>query len=414
MSAPAIAVITRTKNRPTMLERAFASVLGQTCQDWVHVVVNDGGDPDPVNALAQRHADAYAGRLVVVHNPESLGMEAASNVGIARSDSQRIVIHDDDDSWDPVFLEETNGFLERNAGRCHGVVTQTWKIIENAETLVEETRDLLPPVDSITAATLVATNLFPPIAFLFERAAYAQIGPFRETFPVLGDWEFNIRFVRRFDIGVVPRPLAHWHHRPASANTATGNSIFAAADKHAAYRGLLRNELLRQDLDSGQTGLGVLAGVGSILETLLLVRDGLLRDEIRQQINSRDATIVALHRRIEEQIGDILSLQQQVRDRDAQLRDRDTRICDLDRQVAELNQWGASQITSIQFLEQQIKERDELIRKIHRELEEQIHENDRLRRLLDEKTSFSTRLRRSLPYRAARRLIQWLFLLRSH
>ena len=401
---PAVAVITRTKNRPKMLERAFASVLGQSVGDWVHVVVNDGGDPAPVDALAERYKDAYAGRLRVIHNPDSLGMEAASNVGIARSDSRFIVIHDDDDSWEPTFLEETTGFLERSAGRYHGVVTQAWRIVEDAETLEEQERGLVPPVDNVTAATLVATNLFPPIAFLFERAAYAEVGPFREGFPVLGDWEFNIRFVRRFDIGVLPRPLARWHHRPASADAATGNSIFAAADKHAAYRGLLRNELLREDLAEGRTGLGVLAGVGSILETLLLVRDGLLRDEIRQQIGGRDEKIEALHRQVEGQIGNILDLQQQVKERDAL-------IGDLHRQIE-------GRIGEIQSLHRQTEERDEVIRTLHRQLEEQIRiadsANEALRRALSERLPVPSWLRGSLPYRATRFLARRLFGLRSH
>ncbi|MBP2316092.1 glycosyltransferase family 2 protein [Azospirillum soli] len=410
-AVPAVAVITRTKNRPKMLERAFASVLGQSVGDWVHVVVNDGGDPAPVDALAERYREAYAGRLQVIHNPESLGMEAASNVGIARSHSRFIVIHDDDDSWEPTFLEETAGFLEQSAGRYHGVVTQAWRIVEDAETLEEQERGLVPPVDNITAATLVATNLFPPIAFLFERAAYAEVGPFREGFPVLGDWEFNIRFVRRFDIGVLPRPLARWHHRPASADAATGNSIFAAADKHAAYRGLLRNELLREDLAGGRTGLGVLAGVGSILETLLLVRDGLLRDEIRQQIGGRDEKIEALHRQIEGQIGDILNHQQQARDRDALIGDLHRQ---LEARIGELQSLQRQAEAWVGDLRRQIEERDDVIRTLHRQLEDQIRLTDEVNRALRERLPVPAWLRGSLPYRATRSLARRLFGLRSH
>ena len=39
-----VAIITRTKDRPFLLPRAIDSVLKQTQGDWIHVIVNDGGD----------------------------------------------------------------------------------------------------------------------------------------------------------------------------------------------------------------------------------------------------------------------------------------------------------------------------------------------------------------------------------
>ncbi len=44
MTTSSVTVITRTKNRTLLLERAIKSVLAQTREDWTHVIVNDGGD----------------------------------------------------------------------------------------------------------------------------------------------------------------------------------------------------------------------------------------------------------------------------------------------------------------------------------------------------------------------------------
>jgi len=38
----------------------------------------------------------------------------------------------------------------------------------------------------------------PPIAFLYERAAGEAVGHYRIDLPVLGDWDFNLRFAERF------------------------------------------------------------------------------------------------------------------------------------------------------------------------------------------------------------------------
>lgn len=55
-----VAVITRTKDRPVMLERCAESVLGQTYKDWVHVIVNDGGNPTTVELTLAPFHNEYA------------------------------------------------------------------------------------------------------------------------------------------------------------------------------------------------------------------------------------------------------------------------------------------------------------------------------------------------------------------
>ena len=84
------------------LRRALTSVAAQTFTDYVQVVVNDGGD----NELAKQtiaDTDCAHHKIVLVDNVVNRGMEAASNIAIRSVDSDYIVIHDDDDSWQPVF-----------------------------------------------------------------------------------------------------------------------------------------------------------------------------------------------------------------------------------------------------------------------------------------------------------------------
>ena len=109
-----VAVITRTKNRNILLPRAINSVLSQTSPEWVHVIINDGGDTEELESTILPFRENYGDRLIVIHNEFSLGMEAASNKAIMAVDSDYIVIHDDDDSWQETFLEETIAVLENN------------------------------------------------------------------------------------------------------------------------------------------------------------------------------------------------------------------------------------------------------------------------------------------------------------
>ena len=67
--ASKVAIITRTKNRNLLLDRCIRSVLAQTEQDWVHVIVNDGGEAAPLDELISAYQAQYRGRLKVIPQP---------------------------------------------------------------------------------------------------------------------------------------------------------------------------------------------------------------------------------------------------------------------------------------------------------------------------------------------------------
>ena len=107
-----IAFITRTKNRPLMLERAMTSIMGQTLSSWIHVIVNDGGSKTEIDQLVIKHRKAYKGKLKIIHLSKSIGMEGASNVGINSCSTDFIHIHDDDDTLSSTYLEKCFKLLE--------------------------------------------------------------------------------------------------------------------------------------------------------------------------------------------------------------------------------------------------------------------------------------------------------------
>jgi hypothetical protein len=167
-----VAVITRTKNRPVLLRRAADSVGEPEPGDFTWTVVNDGGDAEEVAAI-MRAAPIDPRRMRLVSHDESQGMEAASNAGIAACDSDYIVIHDDDDSWLPDFLERTVAFLDSPEGaRYGGVATHSLYISEEirGDTVVEhDSRPYNDWVRNVHLSEMACGNFFPPIAFVFRR-----------------------------------------------------------------------------------------------------------------------------------------------------------------------------------------------------------------------------------------------------
>lgn len=247
MQAPEISIITRTRDRPQLLRRAVDSVLGQESPpEWEWIVVNDAGDPGTLRNVLDRALDCHGDRIHLLQTGESRGMEHASNLGIRQAKGRLLVIHDDDDSWDPSFLERMSAFLGRPENRRYaGVVCHSIRIVEEvkADRIVE--RDRHPFNDwlrEIGFWRILKENAFPPISFLFRRGAYEEVGPFNEDLPVLGDWEFNLRVLARHALGVLPEPLAFYHHRPPSVNSAYANSVTGQDQRHREVEARLRME----------------------------------------------------------------------------------------------------------------------------------------------------------------------------
>lgn len=271
-----VAVITRTKSRPVLLKRAVESVLGQAFQNWVMVVVNDGGDPEELEDLLKGYSKDFDGRLEIVHNESSIGMEAASNKGIQSVDSEFVVIHDDDDSWHPDFLQRCMDFFVENpypkdGYPAHGVITYSVRCLERIEgdqVIVDYTEPYNTWLKSVSLYRLAAGNVFSPISFVFRRIVFDEIGYYREDLPVLGDWDFNLRFASKYEIGLIPEELAYYHHRLAIQDGEYGNSVIKDDPLHRFYETLLCNEYLRKDMENNRVGIGFMANVGRSFEVV--------------------------------------------------------------------------------------------------------------------------------------------------
>lgn len=300
-----VLVVVRTKNRPLFLGRALDDIFNQRFTDVAVVVVNDGGDPDPVDLLVEARPEHERSLVTVIHNDESVGMEAASNIGVNAASSRYIAVHDDDDLWDPNFLAETVAYLEEPAHADDGgVMVRTEIIFEEVrgdEIVHVRSEPFQAEISQITLLDMLRTNRAVPISFLYRRSVHDHIGFYNEDLPVVGDWEFHLRFLLHSTIGFIDgRPLAFWSHRP-SADGHEANSIFEQLNEHRRWDTRIRDTLLRTDLSRG--GLGTMLYLTSLLahqEELAHAQQQRLDavvgklDEVSQRIGALDE---AVHRR---------------------------------------------------------------------------------------------------------------------
>ena len=96
---------------------------------------------------------------------------------------------------------------------------------------------------------LYRTNRAVPIGILYRRRLHELVGPYDESLPVVGDWEFNLRAAAVTEILLVDVPLAYWSLRP-QADGAEANSVQRQAE-HARFDASVRARAIRDDLQSG-------------------------------------------------------------------------------------------------------------------------------------------------------------------
>ncbi|MGE3143131.1 MAG: glycosyltransferase [Hyphomonadaceae bacterium] len=290
--APRVSVITRTLDRPAFLKRAIASVAAQSYRGATHIIVNDGGDGDALRRLI-RAAECDLSRLVFIDCAKNFGMEAAANIALRESQSDYVAVHDDDDAWAPTFLERTVSFLESEEGRRYGgVVTRAEYVSERVTALgIEELarRPFEPWVQAIDFGEMAVGNFYPPIAFLFRRELYDKIGGFDESLRVLGDWDFNLRFLATAEIALLDETLAFYHHRD-SGEGGFANTVIGRRDEHIAMTAFVRGKLARRWSLEGKTDAAALIRLGGVVAEERRAR----RDIMRMLAETR-AAVATLH-----------------------------------------------------------------------------------------------------------------------
>lgn len=247
-----VAVITRTKNRPLFLRRAIQSVAGQTFAEYVHVIVNDGGDREKIERLVDGLDENVKNKIQLFHRPESSNApDTIFNESIDRVESELVAIHDDDDTWHPEFLERTLRILDAGAT---GVVVRTENVYEEvhgATITKKRTSPYMPDLRAVSLYRQCLDNQLTAVAFVYRRDAYEAIGKYDDSLPVVGDWEFGIRFLLKYDVEYIDPgfALAYYHRRTIMDNSFNDHD-------HRTNITKVFNKYLREDIDAGKLGVG--------------------------------------------------------------------------------------------------------------------------------------------------------------
>lgn len=124
---PRFSIIMPLYNKAPYVRKAVESVIGQTFVDWELIVVDNGSTDGSGEVVATCHDP----RIKMLHLKDNIGPGAARNHGVAESTAAHICFLDADDWWEPTFLEEMAGLIERHPDA--GIYGTGYYIVKNGK-----------------------------------------------------------------------------------------------------------------------------------------------------------------------------------------------------------------------------------------------------------------------------------------
>lgn len=253
---PKVAVITRTKDRGELLARALASVDAQTYENYIHVVINDGGDRRKVEDIIAKHPNS---RRIVIHNDISEGPVKSLNRAIRATKSDYITAVDDDDSCSPYMLERhVKTILELNAA-ASSIPLDVIEEEINANGDLHEIRRYKYEYSwcgEISLFKQCRANYLPLCSLMYRRSIFDELGGYDESLELAEDWDFGLRLLQYYDVEqVISDSGLYNYHRRANAPGALRNNVYDLRRKERTIN-QIRNKHLREDLKKGVFGIG--------------------------------------------------------------------------------------------------------------------------------------------------------------
>jgi glycosyltransferase involved in cell wall biosynthesis len=193
-----VSVVIPTFNRAQKVVRAVSSVFSQTFTDVETIVVDDGSTDGTKKAVEQ-----FGDRVTYVAHSSNLGVSAARNTGIKKSNTPLIAFLDSDDHWFPEKLAVQVDFFNAHP---EAVACQTEELWIRNGIRVNPMKKHLKPSGNIFAPSLKLC-LVSPSAVMLKRCLLDEVGFFDEDLPVCEDYDLWLRISCRYLIHLIRESL---------------------------------------------------------------------------------------------------------------------------------------------------------------------------------------------------------------
>lgn len=263
-----VTIVIPTYKRVEYLREALKSVVAQTFEDFECLVVNDF--PPFVEQVEEVVREFQDPRIQVLHNPENSGESRSRNHAISKAKGTIIALLDDDDIWEPEFLEQHVHVHQQHpqVGLVYSGYTRFW----DHSLLGKQVRPATSPVSEgmyqamISGRFVLASSSIVSV----KKICFEECGVFDPSLPSFADWDMWVRIAEHYPFKHIETPLTQYRHHLGERGSTdiekrlTGINVisqkwesregFSAFRKKLtvrAYFNEIRNEVLRGNRRSG-------------------------------------------------------------------------------------------------------------------------------------------------------------------
>ena len=212
MNQPVVSVILTAYNAENYIRNAIKSVLEQTYTDFELLIYNDGSSDGTAEAV-KSFSDP---RIRFFSSDINRHIAYGTNLLLRECTGSYIAVIDADDIWMPEKLEKQIRFLSENEG-FDGCFSWADIIDENGEICNQEHPDFYELFRSETNTReywlryffFNGNRLCNPSA-VFTASSAAAIGPHNLFYIQATDFEWWVRFAKKYRFAVLPEPLIRY------------------------------------------------------------------------------------------------------------------------------------------------------------------------------------------------------------
>ena len=217
--SPLVSIVIPTYNHAPMLQRALATVIEQTYQNWNAIVVNNYSTDNTLEVVASFNDP----RIQCVNFRNNGVIGASRNEGIALATGKYVAFLDSDDTWFPTKLEKCVEILESGSDLvCH------------AEYWIDESRKsrlvAYGPSEAATHHNLIYKgNRISTSATVVRATLLKEVNGFDVSPELISteDYDLWIRLAAKSDkFAFISEPLGEYHRHD--------NNVSANIEKHLA------------------------------------------------------------------------------------------------------------------------------------------------------------------------------------
>ncbi len=197
-----VSVIIPTYNREKTIMRAVQSVLNQTYTNLEVLIIDDGSTDGTADIIKSIQDD----RVQYIVLEKNGGASNARNEGVKRATGEWIAFQDSDDGWRPDKLEKQMSYAEAHPefAMVYGMFMAH---LEQGGEFEAPYKPWPEVMEGDLLQTLLMRNVIGAPVMLMHREAFLATEGFDTTYKALEDWEFVIRFSKRYEIGFLPEIL---------------------------------------------------------------------------------------------------------------------------------------------------------------------------------------------------------------